>query len=180
MQAALGWGSIPGGGTACSIRIPARSGLGGRLGGGDPAGEPRDFSPSSKLGSDVLAKIGNERRSDWQGRRQLRVSVLTRVIWQSGEVIRGEVPPSRPNSGWHGCGRCTQVIMEVAERPPVSLDCFRHAVCTPATAGAMQRKRGPGSARGVRGVWPFEKPTLFPLPDLGCSNGSAARVRCGH
>lgn len=94
MQAALGWGSIWGGGTACSIRIPARSGLGGRLGG--PAGEPRDFSPSSKLGSDVLAKIGNERRSDWQGRRQLRVSVLPRVIWQSGEVIRGEVTPPLP------------------------------------------------------------------------------------
>lgn len=33
-----------------------------------------------KLGSDVVAKKGSRQQRDWQGRRQLRVSVLPGVV----------------------------------------------------------------------------------------------------
>lgn len=54
----------------------------------------------SEPGSDVVAKKGSRRQRDWQGRRQLRVSVLSRVA-------AGGVPgPPRSAEG------CTQVIKE--------------------------------------------------------------------
>lgn len=70
--------------------------------GGDRPARPGIFPCMllSEPGSDVVAKKGSRRQRDWQGRRQLRVSVLPRVA-------AGGVPgPPRSAEG------CTQVIKE--------------------------------------------------------------------
>lgn len=91
-------GSVRAGGTYPLLPLPglilppplSRSspqGLGVGNGRGPP-GAPWDLSLNAAVEawSDVVAKKGSRRQRDWQGRRQLRVSVLPRVA--AGGVLR--------------------------------------------------------------------------------------------